>query len=255
MEVDESSLEVRVVAMASGDQELIRQIKAGVDPHRKWAALIHSKPEAEITKAERSAIKSGFVFLSFYGGTWQTAANRFPHISREHIRDVQEQFWQEFKEVKEWQNRTIDIYRKFGYVEAVSQFRRFGPLNINKLYNTPIQGPGFHLLLNSLIKLDLNTDNLIPILEERGLESRPLFEVHDSLMFDAVPDEAEELYTVVSEAMTRNWFDWQREIPMEVDWDVGKNWYDMYSLQKEDSGLVVCKSKEDKVPLKEFCAV
>jgi DNA polymerase-1 len=257
MEVDESSLEVRVVAMASGDEELIRQIIAGVDPHRKWASLIFQIPEEEITKVQRYEAKNGFVFLSFYGGTWQAAARRFPTVRREHIRDVQRQFWNEFKGVKEWQNRTINTYRNLGFTEAVSGFRRYGPLNINKIYNTPIQGPGFHLLLNSLIRLDLNTEDLTAILDEKGFQSKPLFEIHDSLTFDTVPEEAYDLHKVVSDIMVDNYFDWQREIPMEVEWDVGHNWYDMYTLEERDSDLLVVmdKKKDEKVSLKEFCTV
>jgi uracil-DNA glycosylase family 4 len=255
MEVDESSLEVRCVAMASGDEELIRQIKAGVDPHRKWAALIFQKPESEITKEERFLAKNGFVFLSFYGGTWQAAARRFPGVPREHIRDIHKQFWKEFRGVKEWQNRTIETYRKLGYVEAMSGFRRYAPLNINKLYNTPIQGPGFHLLLNTLVELDLNTEGLTAILDEMGFESKPLFEIHDSLTFDTIPEEAYDLHTVVSENMTKHFFDWQREIPMKVDWDVGKNWYDMYSLKGESPELMVHISKDVKMSLKDFYTV
>jgi DNA polymerase-1 len=255
MEVDESSLEVRVVAMASGDEELIRQIRAGVDPHEKWASLIFQVPQEDITKMQRYEAKNGFVFLSFYGGTWQAAARRFPNVRREHIHEVQKQFWREFAGVKEWQKRTINTYRNLGFTEGVSGFRRYGPLNINKIYNTPIQGPGFHLLLNSLIRLDLNTEELTAILDEMGFQSKPLFEIHDSLTFDTVPEEAYDLHKVVSDIMVDNYFDWQREIPMKVDWDVGKNWYDMYSLKREDSDLVVHKSKTEKISLQEFCVV
>jgi len=230
LEVDESGLEVRVVAMASGDEELIRQIINGIDTHRKWASEIFEKPGKEITYDERYEAKNGFVFKSFYGGTPDAMprySDLFSKVSKKHFAYVQEKFWNEYKGVKRWQNRTIETYKKLGYIEAVSGFRRYGPLNINKIYNTPIQGPGFHLCLNSLIHLDYDVNSL---LAKNGFKSHPLFEVHDSITFDALASEAEDLVKLVSEAMICNWFDWQRNVPMGVDWEIGKNWFELKSL-------------------------
>ena len=232
LEVDLGGIEVCVNAMASGDEELIRQIIDGVDTHRKWASLIYQKSESEITKEERYEAKNGFVFASFYGAVPETISFRFPTVSKDHIAKVQEQFWKEFAQVKKYQIEKIENYKNLGYVEALTGFRRYGPLTINKIYNTPIQGVGFHILLNSLINLDNPWDGL---LKSAGFRSEILFEVHDSLTWDAFPEEAFELVKFVTDIMTKKYYDWHRNVPLKVEWEYGGgNWFGLKELVFRD---------------------
>lgn len=227
LEVDYSGLEVRVIAMASGDTELIRQIREGVDTHRRWAAEIYQKSQEEITKDERFEGKNNFVFASFYGAAPDSIARHFPTVPDGHIAAVQQKFWSEFQGVKSWQEQTIRTYVNCGYVEAMSGFRRYGPLNINKIYNTPIQGPGFHILLDALVRIEIE-------LERRKLQSRPIFEIHDSIAIDTVPSEAQEVVDLVTEIMVSKRFDWQGDVPLAVEWECGvDNWYDLADLAFE----------------------
>jgi|GEM_PF-740664 len=234
LEVDRSGIEVCQIAMSSRDSELIRQISEGVDTHRKWAGEIFQKPENQVTYDERYESKNGFVFRSFFGGkatSMPAYSDRFGAIPVEHFIKVQKKFWQEFKGVKEWQNKTIQDYCDLGYVEAVSGFRRYGPLNVNKIYNTPIQGPAFHLTLMDIIKIELEG-----ALVKKGFKSNILFEVHDSLTMDVVIEEAEDLVATVTGIMVGSHFDWQC-VPLRVEWQVGVlNWYDLSELIFQDCG-------------------
>ncbi len=227
LEVDYSGLEVRVIAMASRDVELTRQIRDGVDTHRRWAAEIYQKVEEDITKDERFESKNGFIFASFYGAVPESIARKFPTVPDGHIARIQEKFWGEFQGVKAWQQQTIDTYVNCGYVEAMSGFRRYGPLTINKLYNTPIQGPAFHLLLDALVRIEIE-------LERRGLQSRPIFEIHDSIAIDTVPSEAEEVVDLVTAIMCSKRFDWQGDVPLNVEWECGvDHWFGLANLAFE----------------------
>jgi len=244
IEADYAALEVRVIAMASKDAELTRQIIQGVDTHRRWASEIYRKPEKNITKDERYEAKNGFVFASFYGAQPDSIARRFPMCPDGHIAYVQDKFWHEFYSVRSWQRYVIEQYRNCGFVEGMSGFRRYGPLTVNKLYNTPIQGPAFHLMLDALIKIEV-------ALAERGLRSRPIFEVHDSVTIDTVPSEAEEVVQIVSAIMTAKRFDWQGIVPLAVEWEVTgygekNNWYDLQELSLRGCnacGVVTAHSK------------
>lgn len=232
LEVDRAGIEVCQMAMSTGDQELTKQIINGVDTHRRWASEIYTKLQKLITKAERGDCKQYFIFASFYGAVPATIARKFPTIPASHIASVQEKFWKEFHGVKEWQNRTIQEYCNTGYVEGVSGFRRYGPLNINKLYNTPIQGPAFHLTLQDIIEIELEEALL-----KKGFKSVALFEIHDSITFDTIPEEAEELVAVVTKIMTAKRFDWQRNVPLRVEWEVGlSNWWELSELVFKDCG-------------------
>jgi len=232
LEVDYSACEVCVLAMASQDPVLYQQIVDQINFHRYWASRIYMKPESEIDKdTERYKTKNAFVFASFYGSRPESIARNFPELQasglvrdvKEHFREIQAEFWDTYKLVRKWQQDTIRTYIDKGYVEAISGFRRPGPLTIEKLYNTPIQGPAFHLLLNGLYLSDNK-------MWKAGMKSVPIIEVHDSTVFDAREREKDDVVELVSNTLTSRMFDWQGKVPLTVEWEEGYDWYNMKEL-------------------------
>lgn len=65
---DESGFELRLTAWKSGCEVMRKAFRDHEDLHRKTAATMTGKPEAEVTKHERSGAKAGN-FGSVYGGT------------------------------------------------------------------------------------------------------------------------------------------------------------------------------------------
>lgn len=246
LEPDYSGAEICVAAMVSGDPVLTKQIIAGINIHRMWSARILSLPEEKVTKALRSKCKSGFFFASIYGGFPESISYALG-VPKDHAIKVQGEFWDEYHFIKEWQLKTIHDYQKTGYVEMVTGARRSGPLNINKLYNTPIQGPSYHLLQDACNRID---DEMIA----RKLFSFGCAEIHDSILLNTKVEETEEVIDLVSEIMCSKRFDWQKDVPMSIGWDVGTNWYDMYSMEPSQSGMVVETAKDTQIALKDFIA-
>lgn len=222
MEADYSGIEFRVAAMVSGDLEMCRQIVAGLDPHRKWGSLLFVKAEADIDYDERFRAKNNFVFASLYGAVPASIASNMK-LELDHVTAVQNQFWDEYHYVKEWQIKTKADYEQNGYVSAVTGFRRPGPLSTEQICNTPIQGPAFHLLLNSLDQVDR-------ALVDQGFKTQPISETHDSITFDADPAEAGDVVVLTEEIMCAKQFDWQGDVPLAVEWEIGKNLYEMAAL-------------------------
>ncbi len=247
LEPDYSGAEICVAAMVSGDPVLTAQIIAGINIHKVWTSRILSIPEKDVTKAQRSKCKAGFFFASIYGG-FPEGISYALGVSRDHAIKVQNAFWDEYHFVKEWQLKTIHDYQKTGYVELVTGARRPGPLNINKLYNTPIQGPSYHLLQDACNRVD---DEMIA----RKLSSFGCAEIHDSILLSTKVDEVDEVIDLVSEIMCSKRFDWQKDVPMSIGWDIGiTNWYEMRSMESSPSGMVVEIEKGTKIPLKDFIA-
>ena len=245
LEPDYSGAEICVAAMVSGDPVLTEQIIAGINIHRMWAARIFSLPEEEVTKKIRTNSKSGFFFASIYGATPESIA-RSLRLDVDFVRRIQGRFWDEYHFIKEWQQKTIHDYLKNGYVEMVTGARRPGPLNINKLYNTPIQGPSYHLLQDACNRVD---DELI----ERKVKTYAVAEIHDAILLNTHVDEWEEVIDLTGTIMCSKRFDWQREVPMSVEWEVGvKNWHDMHSLEMNQEGAFVKVDKDTKIKLEDF---
>jgi len=224
IEVDYSGMEVRIIAMFSNDRALIKQIKIGEDTHRLWASKVYDIDPIEVTDKQRYYSKNKFVFPSFYGAKPPSIANSFK-MDEEWIQKQQNEFWKEYTDVKNWQNSVLEKYKRYGYVEGLTGFRRYGPLKDEQLFNTPVQGTAFHMLLDSLIRIDLDKNM-------SRMKSVPVLQVHDSITFDAVENEEDELIETVTKIMVLKRYDWQLDVPLEVEWKVGKeNWLEMQKIE------------------------
>ena len=64
-----------------------------------------------------------------------------------------------------------------------------------------------------------------PKLRKAGLKSRMVLQIHDELLFDLVPEEAETLRALVVAAMENVL---QLSVPLTVDCNIGTNWLEAH---------------------------
>src|SRR5258708_21137449 len=132
-----------------------------------------------------------------------------------------------YKGVRKWIDKTIEEVRGRGY--ALTLFGRRRPIpdmnsrNPNArsfaertAVNTPLQGTAADLIKLAMIKLDRE-------LRERNLRSRMLLQVHDELVLEAPPEEAEEVAEMVKREMETVH---KLDVPLVVDTGIGDNWRD-----------------------------
>jgi len=218
---DYKSAEVRVIAMYTQDPVLTKFVKEGQDFHRDWASELFLKPKEEVTKHERYLAKNGFVFPLFYGSYWRSISRNL-NKRDVFIKRLEADFWDTFSGVRNWQAGALHQYQKQGYVEFFYGFRRGGLLTRRQVFNSPIQGTAFHMLLEGLIAVEEK-------MRAAGLKSEAVLEVHDSILFDAVEDEVETIKEICEEVLLRNRYDWQT-VPMELDWSQGPDWGSMVEV-------------------------
>jgi len=228
LEADYGALEVRVIAMISKDPVLTKQIIDNYDLHYYWTSQLLKKEfdkRSEEGANWRYEGKNGFVFPSFYGSNPDSIARSYKGAGLSHIKKIQKEFWETYSNVKAWQNGIVDFYLENGYIETVNGFKRYGPLRDFQLYNTPIQGCAFHLLLASLRKIEEKFEKL-------KLKTKPIFEIHDSITFDTDPEEAEDVIEIVTDIMESKHFDWQGDVPLLCEWEIsGSDWYSLETLE------------------------
>jgi len=141
---DEGQLEARIIAALSNCTNLIKAIIDGYDIHYGKAIEIYGEEviknaDKKLLKLLRFNAKSSFVFPTFYGSTPKSTANRLG-ISIEHAQQLYDKLFNEYPEIKIWQNEVLKIYNKKRYVEIPPGRRRYAPLTTNKILNTPVQG-------------------------------------------------------------------------------------------------------------------
>lgn len=224
LEVDFKAHEARVIGMASGDVNLIDQTVKKIDIHKKWGGKIFSKPIDKVDADMKYAGKNKFVFPSIYGAEPRALCGYFGHkFPIEHFQKLQTEFWNEFPGVRQWQKDNVKFYCENGYIEGLSGFRVHGPLTIYQIYNFPIQGSGFHLLLDAIVRID---DYMI----EHHMKSSIINEVHDSIVFSVEPIEFDDVLELATSVMKSKRFSWQT-VPLDVDAEMGENWYDLQPVK------------------------
>lgn len=188
---DYGQLEARIIAMASEDRALVDSMWTAYDIHAFWAErFVHHYPsikdwivsEFEVDWAEkglktlRQEAKNKWVFPMFFGSSHRSCAKSL-HVPEDIAEAVADEFWDTFSGVKRWQKRLVEKYERNLYVETLTGRRRRGPMSLNEIINTPIQGTGADLVTDAQNRLSEYADaNDLPQLS-------PPINVHDDLTF------------------------------------------------------------------------
>jgi DNA polymerase-1 len=80
--------------------------------------------------------------------------------------------------------------------------------------NAPIQGSAADIIKVAMLRV-------AAALDEQGLQSRMLLQVHDELIFDVAPGERDDLEALVRQAMGHAI---ELSVPLDVSVGVGQSW-------------------------------
>lgn len=192
---DQGQIEFRVFGMLSEDRNIVKYSWTGYDVHGFWAQRMAKEyppvkdwicEEFSIDwdekgmKTLRQVVKNNWVFPLMFGSIVDSVA-RNCHLSDEVAESLAAEFWDEFRGVRKWQERTIEGYNRNLYVETAGGVRRRGPTTVNELINMPVQGTACEIVLGGMNALSERAD------AEGRPELQPAFNGHDDLTF-IVPD-------------------------------------------------------------------
>ena len=184
-----------------------------LDMHRDMAMECYMLDQDQVSKETRYAGKSGFVFPEFYGSWFKSVGKSLweyiddmhletndgvclkEHLKSkgiinqsqftDHIEDVEDEFWNvRFKVYTKWKKKWEASYMKKGFIRSLSGFEFINPMTRNQIINYGIQGFSFHLLLWTMVALN-------NYFKRKGLTSRIIGQIHDSIVIDLVPEEKE----------------------------------------------------------------
>ena len=222
---DYSQIEMRIMAHASGDVGLIEAFTSGADFHSAMAARVFGVAPDAVSGAMRAKIKAmnyGLAYgLSAFGLSGQLK------ISVSEARGLMEEYFERFGHVRDYLSGIVAQARRTGFTETILGRRRYLPdLNSSNrqrremaermALNAPIQGSAADII--KLAMLDVEAG-----LAREGLSSRMLLQVHDELVFEVAPGEADVLESLVRERMGHA-FD--LAVPLDVSVGSGRSWHD-----------------------------
>ncbi len=227
LSADYSQIELRIMAHLSCDDHLTQAFRNGQDVHAATAAKIFRIPVEEVTREQRGMAKTAN-FGIMYGISSFGLAQRL-HLSRSAAKELIEGYFASFPAIRSFIDDSIAFARANGYVETLFGRRRYLPdinarnatvraLAERNAVNAPIQGTSADIIKLAMIGVDRK-------IREAGLASRMVLQIHDELLFDAIPEEVPQLQALVTEVMENVI---QLSVPLTVECGAGVNWLEAH---------------------------
>lgn len=220
---DYSQIELRLLAHLSGDKKLIAAFEEDLDIHSATASQIFKVPVAQVTSEMRRAAKT--INFGVIYGMGAMSLSEGLKISRSDAQKYIDDYFQNYFDVREFLNHTLEEARQNGFVSTIFGRRRYfpeiaGPASRFRSFaeraaiNAPLQGSAADIIKLAMVKIQAT-------LKEKKLKTKMILQVHDELIFEAPQDEIKKVTVQVTEIM-ENIF--QLKVPLKVSVGEGKNW-------------------------------
>ena len=200
---DYSQIELRLLANFSGDENLIKSFKNGEDIHRMVASELLGIPQELITHDQRrmaKAVNFGIIYgISDFGlsqGTGLTVRKAAEYIDL---------YFKRFPKIKQYLDGSVAQAKETGYVYTITGRRRQIPEISSSNYNLrsfgeraamnmPLQGSAADIMKIAMLRVD-------EAMRKQGLKSKIVIQIHDELIVDCYPEEAERVKAILKEEM------------------------------------------------------
>ena len=228
---DYSQIELRVLAHLSQDPTLLDSFGKNEDIHRRTASLLFDVLQAEVTPDQRRNAKT-INFGLVYGMGPQKLARELD-ISMNQAKEFIERYFEKLGKLREYYDQVEKDARAKGYVSTMTGRRRPCPdiLSANQqmrsrarrqAINTCIQGSAA-----DIIKLAMLAAAGDP--ELKRLEARLILQIHDELLLECAPENAEAAGKRLAELMSGVKPGGQElSVPLLSEWGSGRSWADAH---------------------------
>ena len=220
---DYSQIEMRIMAHLSGDPGLIEAFSQGEDLHRFVGSRVFGVPPEGVTSDMRSQVKAmsyGLVYgLSAFGLSRQLG------LPVGEAQALMDDYFARFGGVRDYLADVVKQASKDGYTQTIFGRRRYLPdlTSTNRqrreiaermALNAPIQGSAADIIKRAMLTVDSK-------LAAGGYASRQVLQVHDELVVEIAPGEAEAVKEIVIESMASAA---ELSVPLDVHLGSGTNW-------------------------------
>ena len=149
--------------------------------------------------------------------------------SRKESKQIIDQYFEEFPDVKNYMDLSIQKARENEFVETLYGRRRYLK-DINSrnavmrasaernAINAPIQGTAADIIKIAMIEISKK-------ISEEKLKSKMLLQIHDELIFDTLIEEKDKLKSIVQSCMVNASI---LDVPLVVDIGLGNNWLEAH---------------------------
>ncbi len=225
LDADYSQIELRLMAHFSGDPAMLEAFRNGEDIHARTASEIFEVPPEEVTGELRSRAKA--VNFGLIYGISEFGLSRNTGVSRQEAQSFIQKYFEKYPGVKRFMDEAVSEGMRKGYAETLMGRRRYLPELRNPkalvrefgkraAMNTPIQGTAADIMKLAMVRVD-------EALRRHGLKSRLILQVHDELLLECPPEEADQAAALLQEAMERVM---ELKVPLVAEVHRGQNWFE-----------------------------
>ncbi|MCK0115781.1 DNA polymerase I [Isoptericola sp. S6320L] len=222
---DYSQIEMRIMAHLSGDEGLIAAFRSGEDLHRYVGSRVFDVAPADVTAEMRAKVKAmsyGLAYgLSAFGLSQQL------NIATGEAQGLMDDYFTRFGGVRDYLAGIVEEARATGYTATILGRRRYLPdltsdnrqrrqMAERMALNAPIQGSAADIIKLAMLGVQRELD-------DRGLASRLLLQVHDELVVEVAPGEREAAEEVLRTKMGAAY---ALDVPLDVSVGTGETWHD-----------------------------
>lgn len=221
---DYSQVELRMLAHFSGDEELLRAFRDGLDIHAYVASQVFEVPLPEVTADQRRVAKT--VNFGIVYGQSAFGLARTLRIPQREAADFIGAYKERYTGLDRFITDCVGRAEEAGYVATILGRRRMVPeirsrnRNLRQLgerlaVNTVIQGSAADLIKVAMVRLDERLRSSFP-------GAHLLIQVHDELVLEAPEGSVEAVSAATVEEMAGAL---PLDVPLHVDTAVGPSWF------------------------------
>jgi DNA polymerase-1 len=222
---DYNQIELRCIAHLAEDPGLVESFRAHRDIHTETASRVFGVEPGDVTIEQRSKAKMVSYGLA-YGMEAYGLGQRL-NIETEEAAIILAAYFEAFPAVRAYMDRTVAEARQRGYTETLFGRRRQIPelsspnfrirqAGERQAMNAGIQGLAADIFKVALVRIET-------ALEEAGMTSRLILQVHDEVLLDVPPQERDAAAELVVGAMAGAV---ELNVPLEVNLAFGPTWAD-----------------------------
>ncbi|MDY2719964.1 MAG: DNA polymerase, partial [Candidatus Faecousia sp.] len=225
VDADYSQIELRVLAHIADDHAMQEAFRSGEDFHTVTASHAYGVPVEQVTPQMRRSAKA--VNFGIVYGISEFSLAEDIGVTRWEAKDFIDSYLRRYSGVRTYMHDVVEQARQTGFVTTLFGRRRYLPELHDAKYmvrqsaermamNTPIQGTAADIIKLAMLQVS-------EALEENGLQARLLLQVHDELIVECPPEEAEQVMQIVTRQMQGAA---ELSVPLIAEAKMGKSWYE-----------------------------
>ncbi|MBL4848353.1 MAG: DNA polymerase I [Planctomycetes bacterium] len=227
LSADYSQVELRVLAHLSEDEALCAAFHAGLDVHRSTASRVFGVELDEVTPEQRGRAKAINFGLVYGMGRNRLASDT--GLTLEEAGTFIENYFRSYPGIKGYLDGSVEHARREGWVttilgrqrslDSIRSSRRSERANAERVaLNSPVQGSAADIMKLAMLRVAAR-------LEREKLRAHLLLQVHDELVLEVHPEDADALEALVREEMEQAY---ELRVPLKVDVGRGANWLEAH---------------------------